>query len=212
MQILIGFVSILGGKDLFYFFNAERSKVLPIPPPAPPLLNPTAGAVYPIFTSSPVRPSLKKPIFKGKPASNSSLPLERSDFEEEGDQEITSSSKDNEAGDGEEDEDETIFFTPELFEDTNDAGGPDAETTTGARGPAACSDEPSEKVEGGASSTGESPVSERERKKPQGEREGVRGQEEGEEGGQVENQSRKTREWPHRAPGSRQVPSSPTGN
>lgn len=229
-------MSILGGKDLFYFLNAERSKVLPIPPPAAPLLNPTAGAVYPIFTSSPVRTSLKKPIFKAKPPSNSSLPLERSGFEEEERQEITSSSKDNEAGlikpevldtfreveekteagaafldcedeppgatgAGEEDEDETIFFTPELFEDTNDAGGPDAETTTGPRGPAACSDELSETVEGGRE------------KKPQGEREGVRGQKEGVEGGQVENQSRKTRGWPHRASRSRQkVPSSPTGN
>lgn len=72
--------------------------MLPIPPRAAPLLNPKAGAVYPVFTSSPVRPSLKKPIFKGKPPSNSSLPLERSDFEEKEGQEITSSSKDNEAG------------------------------------------------------------------------------------------------------------------
>ncbi|XP_056905680.1 Fanconi anemia group J protein isoform X1 [Takifugu flavidus] len=230
--------------------NAECSRMLPIPPPAAPLLNPKARAVHPIFTSSPVRPSLKKPIFKGKPPSNSSLPLEMSDFEDKEGQ-ITSSSKDNEAGlikaevpdtfreveektdagaafsdwedgppgaagAGEEDEDETIFFTPELFEDPSNGGSPHTEPTTepppGTRGPAACSDEPFEKVQGGASCTGESPVSESERKKPEGEREGIRGEKEGVEGGQVDNQSRKTDKWLHRVSRSRQkVPSSPTG-
>lgn len=237
-------MSILDGKDLFSFLNAECSKMLHIPSPAVPLLNPKARASYPIFTSSPARPSLKKPIFKGKPPSNSSLRLESSDFEDKEGREITSSSKDNEAGliklevpdtfreveektdagaaffdcedeppgaagAGEEDEAETIFFTPELFEDTNNDGSPHTETTTesppGTRGPAACSDELFEKVVGGASCTGESPISESERKKPEGEREGIRGQMEGVEGGQVDNQSRKTDKWLHRA-------SSPTGN
>lgn len=225
--------------------------MLQIPPPAAPLLNPKARAVY-IFTSSPARPSLKKPIFNRKPPSDSGLRLEMSEFEAKEGQEIISSSKDNEAGvvkpevpdtfregeektdpgaaffhcgeeppgaagSGEEDEDETIFFTPELFEETNNDGSPHTETTTepppGTRGPAACSDELFEKVQGGASSTGESPSSESERKKPEGEREGIRGQKEGVEGGQVDNQSRKTDKWLHRASRSRQkVPSSPTGN
>lgn len=246
LQLLHGFVSILDGEDLFSFLNAECYKMLQIPPPAVPLLNPKAKISYPIFTSSPVRSSLKKPIFKGKPPSNPSLPLERSDFEDKEGQKITSSSKDNEAGlmksevpdtfreveektdagsaffdceaeppgaagAGEEDEDLTIFFTPELFEDTNDDGSPHTETTTewlpGSRGPAACSDELLEKVCGGASCTGEIPVSESERKKPEGERGGIRGQKEGVEAGQVDNQSRKTDKWLHRA--SR---SSPTGN
>lgn len=226
--------------------------MLPIPPPAAPLFNPKARALFPIFTCSPGRPSLKKPIFKGKPPSDSSLPLERPDLEGKEGQELASSSKDNgaglikpevpdtfreveertdagaaffdcgdqppgAAGAGEEDQDQTIFFTPELFEDNANDGRPHTETTTqlpsGPRGPAACSGELFEEVQGGASCTGEPPISGSERKKPEGEREGIRGQKTGVEGGQVDNQSRKTHKWLHRASRSRQkVPSSPTGN
>lgn len=225
--------------------------MLQVRPPAAPLLNPKARAVYHMFTSSPVGTSLKKPIFNRKPPSDSGPRLEMSDLEDKEGQEMASSSKDVEAGvikpevpdtfregeektdagaafspceeeppgapgSGEDDEDQTIFFTPELFEETNSDGSPHTEATPepppGPRGPAASSDELFEKVQGGASTTGERPISESERKKPEGEREGIRGQKEGVEGGQVDNQSRKP-EWLHRASRSRQkVPSSPTGN
>lgn len=224
-------------------------------PPAVPLLNLKARAVQPLyhsFTFSPVRNTLKKPIFQGKPPSNSSLHLEISAFEDKEGQQANSLSNDTEAGllkqevpdtlreveektdtgtafpsceeespgaasDREEDEDETIFFTPELFEDTDNDGSPQRETTTESpprmRSPAACLDEPFEKVQGRASFNGQSPISESERKKPQGEREGIRGQKEGVEGGQVDNQSRNSDNWLHRVSRSRQkVPSSPTGN
>lgn len=83
-------------------------------------------------------------------------------------------------------EDETKFFTPELFEGKDDDGSPRNETT---ESPAAWSDELFEQVQGQASINGQS-VSVSERTKPEGEDEGIRGQEEGVEGGQVDNKSR----------------------
>lgn len=226
--------------------------MLQSPPPAGPPLHPKVRVVqplYPIFTSSPVRTSLMKPIFKGKSPPNSSQHLQTSDFEDKEGKKITSLPKDAEAGllkqedhfseveektdavtalpdceeehpaaanAHEEDEDETIFFTPELFESKDNDVGLQNETTTEVpprtRSPAACSDELFEQDQGQASFDGQGTISVSERKKPQGEKEGFRGQKEGVEGGQVDNQSRKTDSWLHRVSSSRQkVPSNPTG-
>lgn len=223
--------------------------MLQSPPPAGLLLHPKVRVVqplYPIFTSSPVRTSLKKPIFKGKSPPNSSQHLQSSDFEDE---EITSLPKEAEVGllkqvdtfsdveektdaltalfdceeehpatatAHEEDEDETMFFTPELFESKDNDVGPQNETTTEfpprTRSPAACSGVLSEQDQGQTSFGGQRMSSVSERKKPQGERGGFRGQKEGVEGGQVDNQSRKTDSWHHRVSRSRQkVPSNLTG-
>lgn len=218
--------------------------MLQSPPPALPQLRPKVRVVQPlysIFTSSPVRTSLKKPIFKGKSQ-------ETSDSEDKEGKKITSLPKEAEAGllkredtfseveeksDAvtalpdceeehpaaasalEEDEDESIYFTPELFEGKDTDVGPQNETTTElpprTKSPAACSDEQGQ-GQGRASFDGHRTISVSERKKPQGEKDGFRGQKEGVEGGQVDNQSRKTDSWHHRLSRSRQkVPSNPTG-
>lgn len=204
--------------------------------------------LYPIFTSSPVRTSLKKPIFKGKSPPNSSQHLQSSDFEGDAGK-ITSSPKEAEVGllkqvdtfgeveeksealtalfdceeehpaagsAHEEDEDEIMFFTPELFESKDNDVGPHNATTTEfpprTRNPAACSDEHSEQDQGQTSFDGQRMSSVSERKKLQGEKGGFRGQKEGTEGGQVDDQSRKTDSWHYRVSRSRQkVPSNPTG-
>lgn len=234
---------------LFSFLNAECSKMLQSPPPAGPPLHPrvrVAQPLYSIFTSSPVRTSLKKPIFKGKSPPHPNQHLQTSDFEDKEGKKITSLPKEAEAGllkqesifreveeksdavtavpdceeehpaaasAHEEDEDEIIFFTPELFESKDNDVGPQNETTTEfpprPRSPAVCSDELLEQGQGQASFDGQGTISGSERKKPQGEREGFRGQK---EGGQVDNQSRKTESWHHRVSRSRQkVPSYPPG-
>lgn len=219
--------------------------MLQSPPPAGPL-HPKVRVVqplFPIFTSSPVRTSLKKPIFKKLPP-NSSQHLETCDFEDKEGKKITEAGllkqedtfseaeEKTDAGtalpDGEEehpaaaraheeDEDGTIFFTPELFECKDNDVFPQNETTTEFRprtkSPAACSDQPSEQGQGQgqgqASSDEQWTVSVGEKKKPQGEEEG---QTEGVEGGQVDHQSRNTDSWHLRVSRSRQkVPSNPTG-
>lgn len=181
------------------------------PPPAELPLPPKVGAVRPvyhIFTSSPVRTSLKKPIFKGTSAPNCSLHLETSVCEDKERKKTTSSSKEAGAGStkqeapdtfievekkrvaepalpdcgdespsapkaDEEDEDQTIFFTPELFEvndnDNNLQNGTPSETQPRTRSP----DVLSQQVQGQVSFNGQSSVSER--RKPQGEKEGVEG-------------------------------------
>lgn len=135
--------------------------MLQTPPPAGPPLRPKVGVVqplFPIFTSSPVRTSLRKPIFKNRPP-NSSRHLERHDFEDKEGRKISSLPKEAEAGllrqedtlseveektDAadweeehppaasihEEDKDKTLFFTPELFECKDNDVGPQNETTT----------------------------------------------------------------------------------
>lgn len=201
------------------------------PPPAELPLPPKVGAVRPvyhIFTSSPMRTSLKKPIFKGKSAPNCSLHLETSDCEDKERKKTASSSKEAEAGSikqeapdtfieveqkrvaepalpncgdesppapkaDEDDEDETIFFTPDLFEDEdNDASlqnGTPSEMHPRTRSP----DGLLQQVQGQTSFNGQSGQSSvSERRKPQGEKEGSRGQKQGVEGGQVDKHSRKT--------------------
>lgn len=232
---------------LFSSLNAVCSKTLQSPPPAGLPLRRKVGVVqplFPIFTSSPVRTSLKKPIFKNLPP-NSSRHLETHDFEDKEGRKISSLLKEAEAGllkqedtlseleektDAadweeehpaaasihEEDKDETLFFTPELFECKDNDVGPQNETTTEfpprTKSPAAGSDELCEQDQGPASSDEQWTVSVSEKKQLQGEKEGFRGQKEGVEGGQVDNQSRKADSWHLRVSRSWQkVPSNPTG-
>lgn len=221
--------------------------MLQSPPPAGPPLRPKVGVVqplFPIFTSSPVGSSLKKPIFKNRPP-NSSQHLETHDFEDEEGRKISSLLKEAEAGllkqedtfseveeksDAadweeehpaaasihEEDKDETLFFTPELFECKDNDVSPQNETTTEfpprTESPAAGSGEPCEQDQGPASSDETWTLSVGEKKQLQGETGGFRGQQEGVQAGQVDNQSRKTDSWHLRVSRSWQkVPPKPTG-
>ncbi|XP_044057768.1 Fanconi anemia group J protein isoform X2 [Siniperca chuatsi] len=122
----------------------------------------------------------------------------------------------------EEDEDQTVFFTPELFEDE---GSPQKETKTkspprmvlGAESLALLSEEPFgfEQAQGQASAfDGQSAisVSKDNTQLSQGQKKEIRGQKQGEEEEQVENQSRLTGSRPCRLSRSRQkAPSTPTG-
>lgn len=219
--------------------------MLPIPPTAGPSLHPKFRVVQPLcptFTSSPVRTSLKKPIFKGKSPLNTSRHLQTSDFEDK-EGRITSLPKEAEAGllkqkdtfceveekadavtalpdceeehpaaaSAPEDEDE-IIFTPELFESKDNCVGPQNEFPPRTRNPATCLNELFEQDQGQASFNGQRTISVSKRKKPQGEKEGFRGQKKGVDEGQVENQSRKTDSWHRRVSRSGQnIPSDPTG-
>lgn len=121
----------------------------------------------------------------------------------------------------EEDEDQTIFFTPELFEDE---GSPKKGTKPGSEcfprreSPALLSEElfGSEQAQGQVSAfDGQSAisVSKETAELSQGQKEGMRGQKQGEEGEQVDSQSRQADSRLRRLSRSRQkAPSTPTGN
>lgn len=128
----------------------------------------------------------------------------------------------------EEEEDQTIFFTPELFEGDSDEGSPQKETKAesplrmvlGAESPAPLSEE----LIGSEQARGQGEASAFDRKSAisvskestelsQGQKEEIIGQKQGEEAEQVENQSRQTGCRRHRLSRSRQkAPSTPTGN
>ncbi|KAM4566166.1 Fanconi anemia group J protein [Odontesthes bonariensis] len=125
-----------------------------------------------------------------------------------------------------EDEDKTIFFTPELFEGEGDESSPQKETTTESlpsivpvpKNPALLSEEPfvSEQDQGLASvSDGLSPilVTKESSELAQGSKEEIRGQEHSEKGEEVETQSRQTGRRLCRLSRSRQrPPPTQTGN
>lgn len=112
-----------------------------------------------------------------------------------------------------EDEDQTVFFTPELFEDDSNESSSQKEMWPSASPRSASPVLVSElfglaKAEGqafGFDGQGAISVSEESTELPQGQKGGIRGLKEGEEGEQVDSQSRLSR--------SRQnTPSTPTGN
>lgn len=115
----------------------------------------------------------------------------------------------------EEDGDQTVFFTPELFDCESNEGNPQKETQTKSpprmKSPVLLSEELLEhaQAQGQASAfdgQGAISVSEESTELSQG-------QKEGEEGEPVDNQSRQTDNWLHRLSRSRQkAPSTPTGN
>lgn len=104
-----------------------------------PMYNPKrmSGPVYPIFTKSPVTTSFRKPIFKEKDPPNSRCKVETSSpvesrpissnenkktdqaqaVESEMKMEINAAELVKEPVESVDDEDETVFFTPELFEE-----------------------------------------------------------------------------------------------
>ncbi|XP_041796744.1 Fanconi anemia group J protein isoform X2 [Chelmon rostratus] len=124
----------------------------------------------------------------------------------------------------EEDEDQTVFFTPELFEGEGDEGSPQKETTISSpprmESPALLTEEPfgSEQAQGRGQATvfdGQSAtsVSKESIGLSQGQKEEIREQKQGEEGEQVANQSRQTDSRLRRLSRSRQkTPSTPAGN
>lgn len=115
----------------------------------------------------------------------------------------------------EEDGDQTVFFTPELFESESNEGSPQKETQTKSpprmKSPVLLSEELFEhaQAQGQASAfdgQGAISVSEESTELSQG-------QKEGEEGELLDNQSRQTDSWLRRLSRSRQkAPSTPTGN
>ncbi|XP_072249263.1 Fanconi anemia group J protein [Leuresthes tenuis] len=130
------------------------------------------------------------------------------------------------ANTSDEDEDETIFFTPELFEGEGDESSPQKETTTESlpsivpvtKNPALLSEEPfvSEQDQGLASAfDGLSPilVKKESSELSQGYKEEIRGQEQSKPGEEVETQSRQTGRRLCRLSRSRQrTPPTQTGN
>ncbi|XP_070685220.1 Fanconi anemia group J protein [Pempheris klunzingeri] len=243
--------------------NTARSKTMHSPS-AEPLLhrkNPVLP-LYHIFTSSPARTCLKKPIFKEKTPSSFSQHLEASSDSKHRENQQTSStlqkteaapdcssettvephnlppqpstatappsceseppSADNPDED-EEDEDQTVFFTPELFEDEANVDSPQTETKTASpprmESPVLLSEEcfGSERAQGQGQASafdGQSAISVRKESAElsQGQKE-VRGQRRGEEGQQVDSQSRQTDSRDRRLSRSRQkAPCTPTGN
>ncbi|XP_008274661.1 Fanconi anemia group J protein [Stegastes partitus] len=250
--------------------KAERLKTLRVPP-AEPLSRQktTAQSLFPIFTSSPISTSFKKPIFKKRAPGNSSQHLETSSHCEDKENHQISSPPlktegvclKQEAGNisseinvesssrapepsavtapprcksetttaddsGEDDEDQTIFFTPELFEEEGDNGSPQKEVRAesppwmvfGTESPALLSEElfGSEQAQGQASGfDGQSAisVSKESTELSQGQKEEIRGQKQGEEREEVETQSRQTGSRLHRLSRSKQkAPCTPTGN
>ncbi|XP_051254031.1 Fanconi anemia group J protein [Dicentrarchus labrax] len=215
-------------------------------PPAQPLLHHRRPALplYSIFTPSPVS-NFKKPVFIKKAPSNPSqklaaplkqgppdssseiteephnLALEPSSVTTPPRCESDPPSADNPEED-KEDEDQTVFFTPELFEGESNEGSPEIEAKSPPRmgSPALLSEElfGSEQAQG----QGQAPavdgqsailVSEESTELSQGLKEEIRGQEQGEEGEQVDNQSRQADNKLRRLSRSRQkAPSTPTGN
>lgn len=111
-----------------------------------------------------------------------------------------------------EDEDQTVFFTPELFEDDGNESSPQKEMRPNASprsvSPVLLSELAKAEGQGqafGLDGQGAILVSEESTELPQGQMGGIRGLKGGEEGEQVDNQSRLSR--------SRQsTPSTPTGN
>uniref|UniRef100_A0A3B4ZN16 DNA 5'-3' helicase n=1 Tax=Stegastes partitus TaxID=144197 RepID=A0A3B4ZN16_9TELE len=199
----------------------------------------TAQSLFPIFTSSPISTSFKKPIFKKRAPGNSSQHLETSSHCEDKENHQISSPPlktegvclKQEAGNisndsGEDDEDQTIFFTPELFEEEGDNGSPQKEVRAesppwmvfGTESPALLSEElfGSEQAQGQASGfDGQSAisVSKESTELSQGQKEEIRGQKQGEEREEVETQSRQTGSRLHRLSRSKQkAPCTPTGN
>uniref|UniRef100_A0A8C4EEF3 DNA 5'-3' helicase n=1 Tax=Dicentrarchus labrax TaxID=13489 RepID=A0A8C4EEF3_DICLA len=200
--------------------------------------------LYSIFTPSPVS-NFKKPVFIKKAPSNPSqklaaplkqgppdssseiteephnLALEPSSVTTPPRCESDPPSADNPEED-KEDEDQTVFFTPELFEGESNEGSPEIEAKSPPRmgSPALLSEElfGSEQAQG----QGQAPavdgqsailVSEESTELSQGLKEEIRGQEQGEEGEQVDNQSRQADNKLRRLSRSRQkAPSTPTGN
>lgn len=241
-------------------------------PPAEPLSHQkrTAQPVYPIFTSSPISTSFKRPIFKEKTPSNTNQHLETTNYSEhkmqhqisstqketgvsslkQGDANVSSENKvhprnltlepstvtnppscesESPSADNpneEVEEDQTIFFTPELFEGEGDEGSPLKETESparmvlGADSSALLSEELfcSEQAQGqGEASAFDRQsaisVSKESTELSQGQTHEIIGQKQGEEGVLVDNQSRKTGSRLCRLSRSRQkVPSTPTGN
>lgn len=124
------------------------------------------------------------------------------------------------------DEDQTIFFTPELFEEDNDEGSPQEEMKAESpswmvlrtESPALLSEElfGSEQAQGQASAfDGQSAisVSKRSTELSQGQKEEIRGQKQGEEREEVETQNRQTGSKLHRLSRSKQkAPCTSTGN
>ncbi|XP_040903306.1 Fanconi anemia group J protein isoform X2 [Toxotes jaculatrix] len=126
------------------------------------------------------------------------------------------------------DEDQTVFFTPELFEGEGVEGSPQKETETetpprmvlGAESSDLLSEElfSSEPAQGqgrASACDGQSAisVSKVDTELSQGRKEEIRGQRQGEEGEQVDNQSRETGSRLSRLSRTRQkLPSTPTGN
>lgn len=239
------------------FLNAESLKTSHSPSPAESLLHPKVPATQPlyhIFTSSPIRTSLKRPLFKGKSPGNSSMHMETPDHsQEEETQKITSSQRESDAAcieqkvpdastgievephnmepctvitspgceskpsaaadPDEDDEDQTVFFTPELFEGEDDGRSPQREMTTESlTGTSALSHELLEQGKGLTSAAdGQSAVTVSELS--QGQIEGSGGQKEGEERDQVDSGSRQTDIWLCRLSRSRQKAfGNPTGN
>lgn len=242
------------------FLNTESLKTSPSPSPAESLLHPKVTAMQPlyhIFTSSPIRTSLKRPLFKGKSPGNSSMHMEISDHSlEEETQRITSSQRETDAAcieqkvpdastgievephnmepctvitppgcdskpsaasdPDEDDEDQTVFFTPELFEGEDNGRSPLREMTTESptrtKSPSALSHELLEQGPGLTSAAdGQSAVTVSELS--QGQIKGSGGQKEGEERDRVDSGCRQTDIWLCRLSRSRQNASgNPTGN
>lgn len=239
------------------FLNAESLKTSHNPSPAESLLHPKVTAtqpLYPIFISSPIRTSLKRPLFKGKSPGNTSMHMETSDHSQE--EEISSSQRESDAAcieqkvpdastgievephnmepctvitppgcenkpsaaadPDEDDEDQTVYFTPELFEGEDNGRSPQREMTTESptktKSPSALSHELLEQGQGLTSAAGgQSAVTVSELS--QGQTEGSGGQKEGEERDQVDSGSRQTDIWLCRLSRSRQKASgNPTGN
>ncbi|XP_069578846.1 Fanconi anemia group J protein isoform X1 [Brachyistius frenatus] len=230
--------------------KAERWKMLH-GPPAEPLSRQKRAArlLYPLFTSSPVSASLKKPIFKGKTGGplnpdsqasghadkenhqrTTSFPLLRTgagDGSREtkvGPQDVSavparpSCESETASADNldEDDEDQTVFFTPELFEEDEDS--PETETRTDCpprTGTGTESADPLQARGRAAAPDGQSAASGREEsvELSQGQREKeIRGQKQGEGGQEVQAPSRQTGSWLRRLSRSWQkAPATPTG-
>lgn len=118
----------------------------------------------------------------------------------------------------EEDEDQTVFFTPELFEGEDNIGSPQKETKTKSpprmESPTLLSEEHCWSERGQASAfEGQNAISVSEESKELSRGEEITGQMQGEEGEQVNTQSRQTQSRLHRLSRSKQIaPSSTAGN
>lgn len=114
----------------------------------------------------------------------------------------------------EEDEDQTVFFTPELFEDEDSDSSPQEEVAgewpPSLQSPALLPEEQAQGQASGADGQFAISVSEESAELSQGQREGIREQQQGEEGQQVDKKSRHSC---HRLSRSRhKAPAAPTGN
>uniref|UniRef100_A0AAV2J230 DNA 5'-3' helicase n=1 Tax=Knipowitschia caucasica TaxID=637954 RepID=A0AAV2J230_KNICA len=89
--------------------------------------------VYPMFTSSPVNPSYRRPIFKEKDSKQDSNTPEVTAKSESKDclNQSETQLKDVPVSD---EEDETVFFTPELFEGDESEGSPEKEKEEAMQG------------------------------------------------------------------------------